>query len=240
MPGMPSASGWVSGNAPLAISVVVTGAWAASASSRRASWAPALITPPPTYRTGRRASRSMAAASRTRLAWGRTGHQLVVLGHRDGDAGDVGLLERVRADVPARHLAGDRHQWHRVHVGVAEGRHQVGRAGAAGDHADPDPPGRPGVPLGGMAGALLVADQDVADRGVAQRVVGGEDGAPGEPEYDLDVASLQAADEGLRSGDLHCSTPVAGGADRSKGKKKTSCRTGIGGFARTRRWVRAR
>ncbi len=48
MPGMPSASGWLSGNAPRAISVVVTGACASSASSRRASCESDLITPPPT------------------------------------------------------------------------------------------------------------------------------------------------------------------------------------------------
>jgi hypothetical protein len=71
MPGMPRASGWLSGKAPRAISVVVTGAPAASASSRSASWPPALTTPPPTYSTGRRAARSIAAASLTRLPLGR-------------------------------------------------------------------------------------------------------------------------------------------------------------------------
>ena len=36
-----------------------------------AASAPALVTPPPTYSTGRRAERSSAAASRTRLPLGR-------------------------------------------------------------------------------------------------------------------------------------------------------------------------
>ena len=71
MPGMPRARGWLSGKAPRAIRVVVTGAPEASASSRRAASAPALVTPPPTYSTGRRAARSRAAASRTRLPLGR-------------------------------------------------------------------------------------------------------------------------------------------------------------------------
>ena len=48
MPGMPSASGCESGKAPRAISVVVTGACASSASSRRASCESDLTTPPPT------------------------------------------------------------------------------------------------------------------------------------------------------------------------------------------------
>ena len=68
MPGMPSASGCGSGNAPRAISVVVTGAWASSASASSSACAPALITPPPTYSTGRLACRSSAAAART-AAW---------------------------------------------------------------------------------------------------------------------------------------------------------------------------
>ena len=42
MPGMPSASGWLSGNAPRAISVVTTGIPVMSTSSRRASAAWAL------------------------------------------------------------------------------------------------------------------------------------------------------------------------------------------------------
>ncbi len=48
MPGMPRASGCASGNAPRAISVVVTGAWASSASRSSSALALDLITPPPT------------------------------------------------------------------------------------------------------------------------------------------------------------------------------------------------
>ena len=73
MPGMPSASGCESGNAPRAISVVVTGAWASSARASSSAWALALITPPPTYSTGRRACRSSAAASRTASGSGASG-----------------------------------------------------------------------------------------------------------------------------------------------------------------------
>ncbi len=73
MPGMPSASGWVSGNAPRAISVVVTGAWLSSASRSRSACESDLITPPPTYSTGRLACSSKAMAARiaavARRAW---------------------------------------------------------------------------------------------------------------------------------------------------------------------------
>ena len=54
-----------------------------------------------------------------------------------------------------------------------------------------------------MAGALLVADQDVAHRRLPDRVVGGEDGPAGKAEHDLDVAGFQAPDERLGAGELH-------------------------------------
>ena len=55
-------------------------------------------------------------------------HEVVVLGDRQRDAVDVGLLEGVRADRAARDLAGDRDHGDRVHVRVGDRRHQVGRA----------------------------------------------------------------------------------------------------------------
>ena len=70
MPGMPRCCGWLSGNAPRAISVVTTGIPVISASTRSSLDACARITPP-TYSTGRRASRISLAASRTCLACGR-------------------------------------------------------------------------------------------------------------------------------------------------------------------------
>ena len=52
-----------------------------------------------------------------------------------------------------------------------------------------------------MPGALLVADQDVADLRVEQRVVGGQDRAARDAEDDLDAHGLERPDEALRSGD---------------------------------------
>jgi hypothetical protein len=45
--------------------------------------------------------------------------------------------------------------------------------------------------------------EDVADGGFEQWVVGREDAAPGQAEYDLDAFHLEALDEGLGSGELH-------------------------------------
>ena len=64
----------------------------------------------------------------------------------------------------------------------------------------PDAAGRRGVPLGGVAGALLVPDQDVPDRGVHQGVVRREDGAAGDAEDVLGAGRLERPDQALRAG----------------------------------------
>jgi hypothetical protein len=134
---------------------------------------------------------------------GRIGHQVVVLGDRDGDAGDVGFLERVGADGLGGDLPGDRDHRDGVHVRVGDRGDEVRRPGTGGRHADADLAGGDRVPLGRVAGALLVADQDVPDvRGVHQRVVGGQDRAPGQTEDDLDPYRLERTDEALRAGEL--------------------------------------
>ena len=131
------------------------------------------------------------------------GDQPVVLGDAHGDAGDVALLEGVGADGGGGHLAGDHDQGDRVHEGVGQGGDDVGGARARGDHGHAGPAGDLGVALGHVAGALLVADQDVADRRVDDGVVDGQDGAAGEAEHDLHLLHLEALDEGLGSGEFH-------------------------------------
>ena len=65
MPSIPSHCGSLAGNAPSAISVVVTGAPVRRASAVSSAAASAWTTPPPAYSTGRRAAASACAASRT-------------------------------------------------------------------------------------------------------------------------------------------------------------------------------
>ena len=48
-----------------------------------------------------------------------------------------------------------------------------------------------------MAAAGLVANEDVADAGVVERVVGGQVGPSGEAEYDVDTFRLQTFHQGV-------------------------------------------
>ncbi len=73
---------------------------------------------------------------------------------------------------------------------------------------DADLAGRLGVALGGVAAAGLVADEDVADAGVVEGVVGGEVGAAGQPEYDVDTLGLQAFHQGVDC--THAAPPFSG------------------------------
>ena len=82
---------------------------------------------------------------------------------------------------------------------------QVGRAGTGGAQADADPAGRPGVAVGGVGAALLVADEDVAQLGiVAQDVVERQDDAAGIAEEDVDALAQErlADDVGADAGAL--------------------------------------
>ena len=121
-----------------------------------------------------------------------------------------------KASVPiagAGHLAGDRDHRHRVHVRVGDRRDQVGRARAGGGHADADLAGGLRVAGGGVPGALLVADQDVAHLRVEERVVRRQDRAAGDAEHDLDPERLERPDERLRPGSAG---PAAGYGRRGR------------------------
>ena len=157
-------------------------------------------------------------ADRERHVLGRH-HQLVVLGRRAGDPDGVALLEGVTADGVGRHLSRDRHHRDRVHVGVHQRSDEVRRRRSRRHHRHPRPAGDVGVALGHVSRALLVTHENVPDRRLEQRVVRGQDAAPGQPEDDFHRLLLEALDERLRSGELSgCHDGSFGQSVKSSGK----------------------
>ena len=104
-------------------------------------------------------------------------HQIIVLGDRQRDAGDVGFLKRIGAEELAADLAGDADDRRRIHHGRGDAGDHVGRARTGGGHSHADFAGRARIAIGHVRRALLVAHQNVANGAVPQRVVGRQDGA---------------------------------------------------------------
>ena len=126
-------------------------------------------------------------------------HEVVVLGHRQGDAVDVDLLEGVLAQQGRHHVAGDRDHRHGVQERGPDPGDEVRGARAGRPHAHADAAGHPGVPVGGVGATLLVADQDVAQlRVVAQDVVEREDHAARVAEEDIDALAQHRLAQDVR------------------------------------------
>ncbi len=118
--------------------------------------------------------------------------QVIVLGHRQGDAVDVDLLEGVLADQGARDVARDRDHRHRVEKGGPDPRDEVRRAGSGGAHAHAHATRHPCVAVRRMCPALLVPDQHVAElRVVTQDVIQRQDHATGVAEEHIDALAEQ-------------------------------------------------
>ena len=123
----------------------------------------------------------------------------------------------------ARHVARDRDHRDRVEEGGPDPGHEVRGAGSGGAHADPDLAGHPGVAVGGMGPALLVADEDVAQLGVvAEDVVERQDHAAGVAEEDVRaleeerLADDVGPDPGAVPGPGVVEHRPAGGLDRGR------------------------
>ena len=129
------------------------------------------------------------------------GDEVIVLGAAARDARRVGFLEGVRADQVCRHLAGDDDHRDRIHHRIGDRRDHVGRAGAGGDQRHAALAGGAGIAFGGMARALFMAHQDVADVvGGEQRVIDWQDGAARIPKHDLYALFPEGRDYDLGAG----------------------------------------
>ena len=103
------------------------------------------------------------------------GYEVIVLGTGAGDADRVAFLEGIRADQVGWHLAAEDNHGNGVHHRIGDGRDHIGGAGAGCDKGNAAFAGGTGIAFGGMACALFMAHQDVADvRRREKRVIDGE------------------------------------------------------------------
>ncbi len=102
-------------------------------------------------------------------------HEEVMLRDRQRESVGVDLLERVGADHALRHLAGDRHQGHRIEARVGDRREEIGRARAGRAERHRGAAGDAGHALGDETRALFVAREHVADTAAMQRIVEWQD-----------------------------------------------------------------
>ena len=133
--------------------------------------------------------------------------QIAVFHDRQRQAENVRFLEPAFADHVLRHLAGDGDDGNRIEISVGEAGDEVGRAGAAGGHADAGPSGRPRVTFRRERAALFVPGQDGADfLRPRQRLMQFHARAARISEDGIDPCPLQRGDENFAS--LHCRANV--------------------------------
>ena len=90
------------------------------------------------------------------------GHKIMMLRDAAADFHDRRFLERVGADDPGGHLAGDRDQRDAVELGIGDGRDEIRGTGAARGHAHAHLARAAGHALRGKRTALLMAGQNRA------------------------------------------------------------------------------
>ena len=110
----------------------------------------------------------------------------------------VELLERLSAEVGARHLADEQDDRRRVLIGGVDPDRRVGGARRAGDEADPRPAGQLAVRVGHVRGACLVARRVETDVRLADRVQHGDVALARDAVRGVDAVDEQLVDEDLR------------------------------------------
>ena len=133
---------------------------------------------------------------------GRIGDEVMVLRDPAANLHHRRFLKGVGADDARAHLACQHQQRDAVELRVGDRRDEIERPGAAGAHADADPPGRAGISLGRECPPLLVAGEDRADLvGVAgERLVEGHARPPWIGEDHIDAVGDERLDHHVGTG----------------------------------------
>ena len=127
----------------------------------------------------------------------------VVLGDGHGNARDVDLLKRVRAQDLTADLAGNTHDRRRVqHSGGDAGNH-VRCARTRCGHGDADATAGAGVAIGHVCGALFVADKDVVQLRFTKSVIDRKNGSTWIAEDLAHAKTRERFAKDFRTGELH-------------------------------------
>ena len=139
------------------------------------------------HRSGTTGSRQVERLAQRRVDVLGARDQVVVLGDRQRDAGNVRLLERVGAEHGRGDLAGDAHDGRRVHHRRGDAGDEIGGAGSRGRDGDANLAGSARVAVRHVRRALLVSHEHVPDGERGERVVGRHDRAARIAEDGLDA-----------------------------------------------------
>jgi hypothetical protein len=130
-------------------------------------------------------------------------HEIIVLGDRKSDAGDVDFLKSIRTDELAADLPGDANDGRRIEHRSCNACHEIGRSRTGSRYRDSNVAAGSSIPICHVSGTLLMTDQHVMDLAVLQRVVRRQDRAPWVSEDVCYSFLLQALPQNLRSGFQH-------------------------------------
>ena len=126
----------------------------------------------------------------------------VVLRDGAGEAGRVGLLECVGANLVERDLPAHEHHRDAVHVRGAKAGDRVRKPRAARHHDDGWSPARAGIAVGHVHAALLVPPEDELERRAGKFVEDVDDVAAGVSEDKFRPDPFKGLDKRARAGSL--------------------------------------
>ena len=130
----------------------------------------------------------------------------IVLGDGHHERIGIDLLECLGSQDLRAHLASEGDHRNGVCIGCGDPGEHVGGSRPGGGEAYARLPGCTGIAVGGVAGALLVPDQDMPDRRFPYLVVNGDDGTSRISEHRPDASVLQHFEQS--SGAFHANRSV--------------------------------
>ena len=133
----------------------------------------------------------------------RAHHQFVVLGNAARNTYGVAFLKSIGTNCRGGNLPSNGNHGNGVHIRIAQRRDQVGSSRAASNHGYARATSDVGITFGHVPRALFVAHQNVTNRRLQERVVGGQNAATRIAEHDVDTFHLERFDERFSSCDFH-------------------------------------